>query len=61
MNDCDHVQDQAAGAPAQNAPPDNVSYEPPRLIRAGNLRDLLGKTGKKRDFSARIPGAFKPS
>lgn len=30
-------------------------YEPPRLIRMGNLRDLLGKSGNQFDFTTHRP------
>ena len=37
-----------AAKPAEEGPP---TYEPPRLTRCGNLRDLLGKSGPQIDNS----------
>jgi hypothetical protein len=41
--------------PGEPAPP---AYEPPRLTRVGNLRNLLGKTGT--NFDAPNPHTKRP-
>lgn len=35
-------------------------YEPPSLMPAGNLRDLLGKSGILADYRHRRPNAKRP-
>jgi len=37
-----------------------LPYEPPTLTPAGNLRDVLGKSGPVTDFTYRRPNAGRP-
>lgn len=51
------VSRSAAPAPATPAP---EAYEPPCLTPAGNLLDLLGKSGLLVDYVNRRPHATRP-
>jgi hypothetical protein len=49
----------AAIRPPAPAEP-TLPYEPPTLTPAGNLRDVLGKSGLNTDFTGRRPNAGRP-
>lgn len=49
-----------ASGSARPQPSDQIKYEPPCLIPAGNLCDLLGKSGANPDYRNRIPHATRP-